>query len=116
MSRKQEIYREFLQFGLPCLRGVRYFRWWQTGRRRALYVEVEFLHKLYVSILEPEFVDHDIWFLNHLARWFLTHADPRHAACYCHHQRLIRELFTLVPERLRDKLKWAGPSASCNDR
>ena len=26
MSRKQEIYREFLQFGLPYLRGVRYIR------------------------------------------------------------------------------------------
>ncbi len=109
MSRKQEIYRDFLQFGLPYLRGVKYVRWWQTGRRQALYVEAEFLHNLYVTILEPEFVDHDIWFLNHQAKWFLTHADPRHATCYYHHECLIRELFTLVPERLKDKLEWAGP-------
>ena len=109
VSRKQEIYREFLQFGLPYLRGVRYFRWWQTARRQGLYAEAEFLHNLYVTILEPEFVDHDIWFLNHQARWFLTHADPRHAACYYHHAGLIRELFTLVPAQLRDKLEWTGP-------
>jgi len=109
MSRKQEIYREFLQFGLPWLRGVRSIRWWQTARRHALYVEAEFLHNLYVSILEPEFVNHDIWFLNHQARWFLTHADPRHVASYEHHEGLIRELFTLVPERLRSKLTWTGP-------
>ena len=110
MSRKQEIYREFLQCGLPLLRGVRYFRWWQTGRRQALYVEAEFLHNLYVTILDPEFVDHDILVPELLRRnWFLTHADPRHVACYYHHQILIRELFTLVPERLRDKLEWAGP-------
>jgi hypothetical protein len=32
MRRKQEIYREFLQFGLPYLRGVRYFHRWQTDR------------------------------------------------------------------------------------
>src|SRR5277367_6650290 len=101
VSRKQEIYREFLQFGLPCLRSVRSVRWWQTARRRALYVEAEFLHNLYVTILEPEFMDHDIWFLNFQARWFLTHADPRHVACYYHHEGLIQELFTLVPERLR---------------
>jgi RimJ/RimL family protein N-acetyltransferase len=73
-------------------------------------VEAEFLHNLYVSILEPEFLDHDIWFLNHQARWFLTHADPKHAAYYYHHRGLIEELFTLVPERLRDKLVWSGPN------
>jgi hypothetical protein len=110
VSRKQEIYREFLQFGLPYLRGVRYFRWWQTARRQALYMEAEFLHNLYVTILEPEFTDHDIWFLNHLARWFLTQADPRHVALYYHHEALIRELFTLVPERLKGKLEWTGPN------
>jgi hypothetical protein len=104
----EKIYREFLRFGLPYLRGVRYFRWWQTARRRALYVEAEFLQNLYVTILEPEFVNHDIWFLNYQARWFLTHADPRHAAFYYHHEALIRELFTLVPERLREKLEWTG--------
>ncbi len=116
MSRKQEIYREFLQFGLPYPRGVRYVRWWQTARRVALYEEAEFLHNLYVSILEPEFVNHDIWFLNHQARKFLQHADPRHTPCYDHHQGLIRELFTLVPERLRDKLEWAGPDDSPDTR
>jgi hypothetical protein len=109
MSRKQEIYRELLQFGLPSLRGVRHLRCWQTARRQALYVEAEFLHNLYVTILEPEFVDHDIWFLNHQARWFLTQADPRHVASYHHHRGLIGELFALVPERLRDKLVWPGP-------
>jgi hypothetical protein len=116
VSRKQEIYREFLQFGLPYLRGVRYFRWWQMGRRRALYMEAEFLHNLYVTILEPEFVDHDIWFLNHQARKFLTHADPKHAVYYFHHQGLIRELFPLVPERLRGKLEWVGPDDQANVR
>ncbi len=109
MSRKQEIYRELLQFGLPSLRGVRHLRWWQRARRESLYVEAEFLHNLYVSILEPEFLDHDIWFLNHQARWFLTHANPRQAACYYHHRSLIQELFALVPDQLRDKLTWKGP-------
>src|SRR6516164_5962639 len=107
MSRKQEIYRELLQFGLPSLRAVRHLRWWQKSRREALYVEAELLHNLYATILEPEFVEHDIWFLNHQANWFLTHADPKHVASYYHHEHLIQELFTLVPKRLRDKLMWS---------
>jgi hypothetical protein len=109
MSRKQEIYRELLQFGLPYLRGVRHLRSWQAAHRRALYEEAEFLHNLPVSILEPEFVEHDVWFLNHQARRFLADADPRHAAPYYHHRGLIRELFALVPEPLRGKLEWSGP-------
>ncbi len=109
MSRKQEIYRELLMFGLPYLRTVRSLRWWQSKRRLALYEEAEFLHNLYVSILEPEFVEHDLWFLNHQARRYLADADPRHAVCFEHHRRLIQELVSLVPERLRARLEWAGP-------
>jgi hypothetical protein len=75
-------------------------------------VEAEFLHNLYVTILEPEFVAHDIWLLNYQANWFLTHADPKHVACYHHHARLIQELFALVPDRLREKLMWSGPEGS----
>ena len=112
MSRKQEIYRELLQFGLPSFRAVRHLRWWQRARRQALYVEAEFLHNLYVTILEPEFVEHDIWFLNNQARWFLSHTDPKHVACYHHHERLIQELFALVPDGLREKLMWSGPEGS----
>ncbi len=109
MSRKQEIYRELLRFGLPYLRSVWSLRWWERARRRALYEEAEFLHNLGVSILDPEFGDHDLWFLNHQARRFLEHADPRHAPCCEHHRRLVRELFALVPEPLRHNLEWAGP-------
>jgi hypothetical protein len=112
MSRKQEIYRELLQFGLPWLRGVRSLRWWQSTRRQAFYEKAEFLHNLYVSILEPEFEHHDIWFLNHQARLFLMDADPKHTACYYHHLGLIRELFTLVPVGLKGKLAWQGPDDS----
>ena len=77
-------------------------------------LRAEFLHNLFVTILEPEFVDHDIWFLNHQARSFLTHANPDHVVCYYHHERLIQELFTLVPEGLRSKLMWTGPDDPSN--
>jgi hypothetical protein len=46
----------------------------------------------------------------------LTHADPRHVACYDHHVSLLQELFTLVPERLRDKLEWPGPDSPSGRR
>jgi len=76
-----------------------------------LYVESEFLHNLYVSILEPDFVDHDIWFLNHQARWYLMNADAAYCPNLSANRESIRELFQLVPQDMRSQLEWDGPAA-----
>ena len=87
-------------------------RFWHRRQRRALYVEAEFLHHLYVSILEPEFVDHDVWFLNHQARWYLENADPRYCPNLDANRVAIQELFQLMPESMHSKLEWDGPAPS----
>jgi hypothetical protein len=89
---------------------VQGLRPWHRKSRRALYVEAEFIHNLYVSILEPEFVRHDVWFLNHQARWYLENADPTFNPYFYANRDSIRELFQLVPETMRAELEWAGPS------
>ena len=109
MSRKQELNSELLRCGLPYLGGVRSLRRWQAARRRALYQEAESLHNLSVSIRQPEFVEHELWLLNHRASWFLAHAGPGHAPCYHHRRGLIREPLTLVTEPSRHRLEWPAP-------
>ena len=107
-SRKQEIYREFLFWSLPWIRNVQTWRWWHPLRRgKACYYEAEFIHNLPQSILEPQFVDHDAYFLNTQARMFCDHcrSSPHHES----HLALIRELFTLLPEKQRALLTWRGP-------
>lgn len=110
VSRKQEIYQEMLRTGLSGLRTVRSLRWWQSWRREALYHDAELLHHLYVSILEPDFTDHDVWFLNHQVRWYLVHVNPHWSPGYYVYHPLIVELFRLVPDSLRGRLDWAGPT------
>jgi hypothetical protein len=110
MSRKQEIYRELLWRLLPHLRTVSSLRWWQTARRVELHAEAELIHNLPISILEPKFVDHDIWFLNAQAKWYLENA-PKNSPNYEANRAAIKELFGLVPEEMKDKLRWPGP---CN--
>jgi hypothetical protein len=108
-SRKQEIYRDMLRCGIPWLRSVNCLRPWHRRHRRALYEQAELIHNLYVSILEPEFIDHDVWFLNHQARLYLQNADPRYEYVVKPNRDAIRELFRLVPDELRHKLEWDGP-------
>ena len=110
-SRKQEIYRDLLMWSTIYLRSVQSLPlWpWHRRKRRALYEQSELIHNLYVSILTPEFLDHDIHFLNHQARLYLQNADPQYESVVEPHRELIRELFGLVPQDMRHKLKWGGP-------
>jgi hypothetical protein len=108
MSRKQEIYWDLLQRLLRYFRSVSALRWWHVARRRELHDEAELIHNLPVTLLEPAFVDHDIWFLNVQARWDLEHASqdsPNFEA----NESAIAELFRLVPEDMRHRLRWPGP-------
>jgi hypothetical protein len=80
---------------------------WQRALR-SQYAIAEFIHNLYVSILQEDFTDHDIHFLNYQARSFFEHNDET-----CPHYNLftyyIQELFKEVPEDKRHKLMWEGP-------
>jgi hypothetical protein len=109
-SRKQQIYNEFLFWSLPWIRNVQTWAWWNRVRRgKACYYEAEFIHNLPQSILEPEFVDHDAYFLNTQAKMFYDHCKS--APHYDSHVARIRELFALLPEKQRALLRWKGPDS-----
>jgi hypothetical protein len=67
------------------------------------------IHNLPNSIFEPEFTEHDIWFLNVQAKAYITGCDPELSPLYLEQRRRLKELFALVPDSLRGKLKWSGP-------
>jgi hypothetical protein len=104
-SRKQEIYRDLLWWVLPQLRMRPTFRDWFWGQRSRVQELAQLVHDLPVSILEPDFGEHDLWFLNVHAKSYFER---------CPDDGLIRdkvvELFRLVPDRLRGNLKWQGPT------
>lgn len=119
MSRKQEIYKEILSWALPSARNtlswfrkVRLFVFLRPKLQRHLasqYAVAEFVHNLYVSILDEEFTDHDIHFLNYQARIYYNRGDEDFDPHYYHFVRQIQELFAELPEIQREKLLWDGP-------
>ncbi len=119
MSRKQEIYQSLLMWGLPHVRNVLSYTkclpWWNFAfgvRRRELqacYEVAELLHNLYVSILDEDFTDHDLWFLNVQARSFCQYASAEPLLDLQYVFGLLDELFRLVPADKRSLLQWAGP-------
>ena len=109
MTPKQKIYQDMLFWTLPHLRNVATLGWWHRLRDRSVYFESDLVHNLPSSMFEPEFVEHDICFLNGQARRYCEQCSARISHLYVHQIERIRALFALVPPHLRGRLKWQGP-------
>ncbi|ACT11125.1 hypothetical protein [Pectobacterium aroidearum] len=104
---KNEIYVKMLILAIPYIRNVQSHK----GRTdRSCYHEAELVHNLAYTILTPGFEDHDIYFLNNQARYYIENCSDEIALNYNEHKRLITELIKAVPCDLKDKLTWAGPT------
>ena len=112
MSRKQIVYQEILKRGLPYLRKVFSLESGDVELREALGAELEFIHNIPVSILDAEFVEHDLWFLNHQAKTFFSNPLGKFSPNHKIYAALITTLFEEVPSELRHRLSWSGPLPS----
>ena len=114
-SKKQIIYKELLFWGLPEIRNwqSRGFLWrinhWQS------YLIAEFLHLIPNLILNSEFDEGDIWFINTDCRRFFSHGKAKTVNSYSVFENNVVELFTLIPIELKPKLEWAGPQRLTDD-
>lgn len=113
MTRKQELYQDMLWWGLPWIWNVATWGWWRRWRGRlackGAWCEAELIHNLPNSILEEEFTEHDICFLNHQARCYYEQCSSQLSPLYSAQMERLHELFSLVPPELRCKLEWPGP-------
>lgn len=105
MSPKQEIYRDILFWTLPHLRNAASQPWWRRFRDRSPYFEAELVHNIPVSMYEPEFTDHDIWFLNVQADSYIRNCSESISYLYPEQKKRLLALRSLVPEALKSKLK-----------
>ena len=111
MSRKQDIYTEMLFWAIPYIRNVQTYSMFRKAFDKSCYAEADLVHNLQVSILESDFVAHDIHFLNVQARYYIESYTRHKSVCYGAQKKLISELFKLVPIEFQDKLEWQGPES-----
>jgi hypothetical protein len=116
LSRKQQIYYDILEMLLPAMRNVQSHSAWRRFTYGSFFPEMELVHNVHRLLVTPEFTEYDIYWLNSQARVFTEHGDnPAHGL----HEPVtscISELFTLVPEPLRSKLSWRGPTRDTRQR
>ncbi len=109
MSPKQKEYQEILKKILPWLRNVSTWGWYQKCRDKSCYYDAELVHNLPISLWEEDFVDHDIWFLNHQARIYYEECNTQLSPNYESIVECISNLFDMIPEDKKQQIEWDGP-------
>ncbi len=107
--KKNEIYIEMLSLALPYIRNMQSQGAEIKAQDTSCFFEAELLHNLMPTLLIPDVVEHDIWFLNHQARYYVVNCNADISPNYHQHLNSIKSIFSLVPPELRAALQWQGP-------
>ena len=110
MSRKQELYIRILERLLPFVRNIQTHSAWRRFSYGSFYPEMELVHNMHRILVESDFTQHDIHWLNSQAQIFFKNGNNPVHGFYESIIDDIAELFTLVPESMRDQLIWNGPT------
>ncbi|EJF33103.1 hypothetical protein [Enterobacter sp. Ag1] len=106
---KNEVYVRMLGLALPYIRNLLQLEKKEKILNLSCYLETDLVHNLTVTILDKNFTDHDIWFLNHQAKAYFEKCNEDISPNYNQHITYIKELFNMVPGDLKSKLTWIGP-------
>jgi hypothetical protein len=117
VTAKQSIYRWLIHHGFVALRAreahAAYGSWWWLLRHRRPFCGygvalANLLHRLHETVLEPEFTETDLSFLNHAVPRFLQEVGAMADGSLI---AMLVQLHDAVPEARRAELTW-HPSES----
>ncbi len=108
MSRKQEIYRDMIHRAMLHINNVQKHADNVKAKDKSCLFESRLVHLIIAKVLEVDYGDDDIWFLNHQARRYIEDCNEHLSANYTMQSECIAELFKLVPKHLTSKLEWKG--------
>ncbi|GKW24792.1 hypothetical protein PEC311524_23860 [Pectobacterium carotovorum subsp. carotovorum] len=107
--KKNEIYIDILQVTLPHLRMVAQSSFLRKIRDRSAIYETQLIHGFYILLSHEEFKNDDIYFLNHHCRYYYENCNSKISMLYNDHLKSFSDLFSIVPDNLRENLEWEGP-------
>jgi len=86
--------------------------WLDRLRYGSFYPDAELVHNLHRLLLFRSSRNTTVYWLNSQARIYIERGGNKYIGFFEEMERLIAELFTLVPESLKDWLQWSGPKVS----
>ncbi|MBI0133452.1 hypothetical protein [Snodgrassella sp. W8132] len=106
---KREIYIEMLYWALPYIRNLQTHSMLRKAMDKSCYLEAQLVHNLPLKLLNSDFNESDVHFLNYQAKYYFENCNNRISPNYNIHIECIKKLFKLVPDELKEILEWSGP-------
>lgn len=79
---KNEIYVKMLGLALPYIRNLQRLEKKEKILNLSCYLEAELVHNLTVTILNKNFTEHNIWFLNNKAKCYVEECNENTSPSY----------------------------------
>jgi len=79
---KSHLYVKMLSLSLAYIRNIQSQSEEIKGKDVSCCLEAELVHNLTTSLLSPDFSEHDIWFLNHQAKYLLKRIFPAYVEAF----------------------------------
>jgi hypothetical protein len=105
MTEKQIIYQEILRRTLPHIRNVATWSFWHRFKDKSVRHESQLIHNIWPSMFEPEFTEHDIWFLNWEVPAYIKNCSSKISPLYKETVQELEKLKSIVPEEMKTQLK-----------
>lgn len=105
MKSKKEIYLEMIRDAVVQSRNASTLPMFQKAFNKSSYYELELVHNLFTSLDDEEFSDHDIYFLNNQAKWYLENCSDKFSPLYEENKKRIEALISMVPSIRRNEVK-----------
>jgi hypothetical protein len=104
MTKKQEIYLELMRLCIPYVRNRLSYGIIYGKKRKELFEITNLIHDLYVSILDKEFTDHDVWIINvHMKNYCEKNEET---FLYPEIAKLVNKLIESLPVNKKCKIEW----------
>lgn len=106
---KNTIYLEMLRLTLLHLRVLSSEKIIRRIKDRSAVYETQLIHSFYYLLLDEEFENKDMYFLNWHCRYYYENCNQSISILYDSQVENISKLFSIVPEHLKSQLMWDGP-------
>jgi hypothetical protein len=98
IMKKNEIYLSMIKDAVVQSRNVSTLPFLKKASDKSVYFDSELVHNLFSTLHEEEIVEHDIFFLNNQAKWYLENCSEEKSPLFLENKKRIEELLSLVPE------------------
>ena len=99
MKSKREIYLDMIRDAVIQSRNAATLTMLQRTLNKSPYYELELVHNLFNSLDNEGFTEHDIYFLNNQAKWYLENCNEKLSPLYTENKKRIESLFSMVPSK-----------------